>query len=249
MTVQPTPFPEIAPAHAALRFIDEWRDAQAAARPLDAFERMIAAFGMSGPCAAYSLGFGAFRTCKFIFNRLPEPLRSIFVGEIDMHGDPVVAASIARHAPFTFLQLGADRSSGFDLETVGALALECGVLDGLVVPVHGPFGYLGMVAMTAAEPVVLSPGDEAALAAACRAMFDIARRAANVETKARTARLTPREREGMSLVASGKTDDQIAQLLGVAPSTVRHHLDNAREKLGAASRAEAVALLALAGGL
>ena len=51
------------------------------------------------------------------------------------------------------------------------------------------------------------------------------------------------------MLVAGKTDDQIAQLLGVAPSTVRHHLDNAREKLDAASRAEAVALLALAGGL
>ncbi|BCW88631.1 HTH-type quorum sensing-dependent transcriptional regulator RpaR [Alphaproteobacteria bacterium SO-S41] len=247
MTIRPEPFPAIPRSQSALQFVDDWSDGGALPAALTAFEQAIAAFGLRAPCAAYSIGFGTGRTCKFLFNRLPEPLRSLFVGEIDVHGDPVVAASISRHRPFTFLELGADASAGFDLETVGALALQCGVIDGVVVPVHGPFGYLGMVAMVSAEPVALSPGDEATLAAAARCLFDIARRAANLETVSRTARLTPRERESMSLVAMGQTDDQIARTLGVAASTVRHHIDNARAKLDASSRAEAVALLAVSG--
>ena len=39
----------------------------------------------------------------------------------------------------------------------------------------------------------------------------------------------------------------LARELGVAASTVRHHIDNARAKLDASSRAEAVALLAVSG--
>lgn len=233
----------------ALRFVDSWSAGGRQADSLADFVAAIAPFGLASPCAAYSLGFGAQRTCKFLFNTLPEPLRSVFAGAIDIHGDPVVAASMSRHLPFTFLELGADPSSGFDLGTVGAIALECGVLDGLVVPIHGPFGYLGMVAMTSPSPVDLAPGETAALAAAARCLFDVARAAAQLDTLARSARLTQREREAMSLVAMGRTDEQIAAALGLAASTVRHHVDNARDKLGAASRAEAAALLAVSGGI
>ncbi|MFO1237321.1 MAG: helix-turn-helix transcriptional regulator [Alphaproteobacteria bacterium] len=77
----------------------------------------------------------------------------------------------------------------------------------------------------------------------------MARAAAQLDTLARSARLTQREREAMSLVAMGRTDEQIAAALGLAASTVRHHVDNARDKLGAASRAEAAALLAVSGGI
>ena len=233
----------------ALRFVDSWSAGGRQADSLADFVAAIAPFGLASPCAAYSLGFGAQRTCKFLFNTLPEPLRSVFAGAVDIHGDPVVAASMSRHLPFAFLELGADPASGFDLGTVGAIALECGVLDGLVVPIHGPFGYLGMVAMTSPSPVDLAPGETAALAAAARCLFDVARAAAQLDTLARSACLTQREREAMSLVAMGRTDEQIAAALGLAASTVRHHVDNARDKLGAASRAEAAALLAVSGGI
>jgi PAS domain S-box-containing protein len=54
--------------------------------------------------------------------------------------------------------------------------------------------------------------------------------------------LTPRERELLRLVALGSTGEQIATELALSPETVRTHLRNARRKLGARSRAHAVAL-------
>ncbi len=235
------------PIRLALRFVGDWTLSTSTSEAMAAFEEVLSGFSLFGACSAYSVGFGTTRTCKFLFNHLPEPLRSLFVGEIDVHGDPVVAASMSRHIPFTFLELGADPSAGFDLATVGALAVHCNVMDGLVVPVHGPFGYLGMIAMVSSAPVELGPDEKAAIAAAARCLFDIARQAANLDTLSRTAHLTQRERDAMSLVAMGRTDDQIARTLGVASSTIRHHVDNARTKLGAATRAEAVALLAVSG--
>ena len=53
--------------------------------------------------------------------------------------------------------------------------------------------------------------------------------------------LTPREREVLDLVAQGLTTPRIANELGIRPSTVRTHVEHAREKLGARTRAEAVA--------
>jgi DNA-binding CsgD family transcriptional regulator len=54
-------------------------------------------------------------------------------------------------------------------------------------------------------------------------------------------RLTRREREVLGWVARGKTNAEIAQLLWLAPSTVRKHLENVYAKLGVSTRTAAVA--------
>jgi DNA-binding CsgD family transcriptional regulator len=51
-----------------------------------------------------------------------------------------------------------------------------------------------------------------------------------------------REREILDLLADGATDDQIAAKLAVSPATVQTHVRNAKAKLGARTRAQAVAL-------
>jgi DNA-binding CsgD family transcriptional regulator len=53
--------------------------------------------------------------------------------------------------------------------------------------------------------------------------------------------LTSREREILSWVARGKTNAEIAQLLWLAPSTVRKHLENVYAKVGVSTRTAAVA--------
>jgi DNA-binding CsgD family transcriptional regulator len=53
--------------------------------------------------------------------------------------------------------------------------------------------------------------------------------------------LTAREREVMSWVGRGKTNEEIAERLWLAPSTVRKHLENVYTKLGVNNRTAAVA--------
>jgi RNA polymerase sigma factor (sigma-70 family) len=53
--------------------------------------------------------------------------------------------------------------------------------------------------------------------------------------------LTPREREVISYVAEGRTNDEVAHLLGISAQTVRKHLENAYEKLDVHTRTGAVA--------
>jgi DNA-binding response OmpR family regulator len=52
--------------------------------------------------------------------------------------------------------------------------------------------------------------------------------------------LNDREVETLTWVARGKTSAEIAQIVGVTKRTVDFHLDNARTKLGAATRTQAV---------
>jgi DNA-binding CsgD family transcriptional regulator len=55
--------------------------------------------------------------------------------------------------------------------------------------------------------------------------------------------LTPRERQILAWVARGKTNPEIAQILWVAPSTVRKHLENVYAKLGVHTRTAAAAFV------
>jgi len=56
------------------------------------------------------------------------------------------------------------------------------------------------------------------------------------------ARLTPREREVLELIARGLNNDQIADRLVIAPKTVRNHVTRIYSKLEVDSRAQAVVL-------
>ncbi|MGA8816402.1 MAG: response regulator transcription factor [Xanthobacteraceae bacterium] len=55
-----------------------------------------------------------------------------------------------------------------------------------------------------------------------------------------TVRLNDREVEVLTWVARGKTSMEIARILGLTKRTIDFHIDNARDKLGTATRTEAV---------
>ena len=59
--------------------------------------------------------------------------------------------------------------------------------------------------------------------------------------------LSQRERDVLAAVARGLETPEIATSLGIGPGTVRTHVENARRKLGARTRAQAIAI-AMAGG-
>ncbi len=56
-------------------------------------------------------------------------------------------------------------------------------------------------------------------------------------------RLTPRETGILELVAEGRSNAEVAQILWISPDTVRKHLENAYDKLGVHTRTAAVAAL------
>jgi DNA-binding CsgD family transcriptional regulator len=69
---------------------------------------------------------------------------------------------------------------------------------------------------------------------------DRAHRAA--QERGRASILSPREREVLSLLATGLTIPEIASELVLSPLTVRTHVRNAKDKLGARTTAHAVAI-------
>jgi DNA-binding CsgD family transcriptional regulator len=62
------------------------------------------------------------------------------------------------------------------------------------------------------------------------------------------ARMTARESEVLAWVAAGKSDWAIGRILNISDKTVNFHVENAKRKLGAVTRLQAV-VLAMRNGL
>jgi DNA-binding NarL/FixJ family response regulator len=90
---------------------------------------------------------------------------------------------------------------------------------------------------------VVARGDAMLAPAVTRRLIErFARRAPRPDAAERVAKLSPREREVLALVARGMTNSEIAIELVVAPATVKTHVARMLEKVGARDRVQAVAL-------
>ena len=113
------------------------------------------------------------------------------------------------------------------------------------------FGYMPFVFLTAltdrenelkgrqlgADDYVKKPVDFDVLVAIVNARLT---RAPRVDTRPNLVDLNEREIQTLTWAARGKTSTQIAQILGFTKRNVDFYIDNARHKLGAATRIQAV---------
>lgn len=123
----------------------------------------------------------------------------------------------------------------------------------IVMPLHLPRGQVAMLAwagpqtleeaealLVEAGPLLLAAGHY------FMALFARAARREPVPEGAR-ARLTRREWDCLRLTAQGYREAEVAEMNGIAATTVRYHLDNVAAKFGARSRTHAAAIAAQLG--
>ena len=84
-------------------------------------------------------------------------------------------------------------------------------------------------------------GDAELDPSAARTVFDDVRRAVQKEESVAFQELTRQEMEVLSLVAEGKTNREIADVLHLSEGTVRNYVSNILSKLDVSNRAEAAA--------
>jgi len=128
-------------------------------------------------------------------------------------------------------------------------AMSFGLRNGFVQPVHGPGGYLGVISASTREKAAdLRPDWQVRLRLLALCAHDQAANLSGARPLANPAeRLSPRELETLRWVADGRTDAEIGAILAISATTVRFHVDRARVKLEARTRAQAVARLAFFG--
>jgi LuxR family quorum sensing-dependent transcriptional regulator len=205
---------------------------------LVSFQRLAQGFGMNSFC----IGDPSPRTKRELRRwegNWPMAWYRRYASQNYFFHDPLVARVNVVSKPFRWSAAYA-RANGAG-QRLASEAREFGLREGLAIPIHGPRGVIA-AATIGTDHYDLSPGDEHALHMAT--LYLHARLTAlGAQAAPRAARaLTPRERECLSWVAAGKTDWEISQILNISEQTVHGYVQNALTKLGARTRAQAVAL-------
>ncbi|WP_284947093.1 LuxR family transcriptional regulator [Acidisoma cladoniae] len=211
---------------------------------------VYADFGFRSGAGGGWTGIGRGRAYRFYFNNWPQDWLERYTEHQAFFDDPIIEEAQRRMTPFLWSEIFPRGTLSASANTLLQMAYDYGWTDGLVIPVHGPAGYQGVVSLAAQRPLDLSASDisllwvmSLALHARCRTTPGLG------ESSSVRPQLTARELECMRWVASGKTDWEIAQLVAISASTVHFHVERVKKRLGTSSRTEATALLVLHGAL
>ena len=153
--------------------------------------------------------------------------------------DPVMRRIQSKQASFLWAE-----AASKDLEpaarTMFGEAAEFGLKDGFTVPMVTLDGALAAVSL--AGPAAEIPPEGRGMISLISA-FAIGRaiELCNRGSRRKLINLTEREVECLKWAADGKSEWEIGTILGVSEHTVDRHMANARRKLGARTRTQAIA--------
>jgi LuxR family quorum sensing-dependent transcriptional regulator len=155
--------------------------------------------------------------------------------------DPVVTELRRTVNPYSWSDVRARRDLSKSEKAILDEGREFAARDGLTIPIVSLSGSMSLFCPCGLEPN-LSERARAALEIIGIYADQALKRAilqGHREEPAHTP-LTPREREIMQWVATGKTDDEIGDILSIGATTVTSHVENAKQKLDAFRRTYAV---------
>ena len=173
-------------------------------------------------------------------SNVPEDWLEVYVDNDYLRDDAIARAALVNTAPFTWQ--AAKRKFA-----ISARALEIaegweahGCRDGITFPFLDPHNRMAVASIMTDRKVAIAPHLVIILQGIMPMVYD---RFWQLEAGKREqlAQLSGREVEVLKLVSGGKRLHEIAAILNVSFSTVRHHLRSASEKLGGTSLPHTVA--------
>jgi len=208
----------------------------------DLFRETIAPFGFD-TFASGELDLADRARNVFYLIDWPDAWRRFYITSGMIERDPLVDALATHTEPFTWSELRADGSlSATVAKTLDKATAFGGWVEGLVVPVSRSGRKVGLVSLVGRYRGV-APEAKAFLSLISVVLHGHVRSLVSHKGfAAPPVGLTPREIECLTLVARGKSDREISQALSIAAATAHEHVENAKRKLKADSRAETVAL-------
>ncbi len=111
--------------------------------------------------------------------------------------------------------------------------------EGLVLPVYRDKELVACFVFGGMKPET-SAMARSSLQVACHSAFEKLVDLRDRKTVPSASALTVRETQCLRYIASGHEDEEISQMLGISPRTVRFHVDSAKNKLSVGSRVQAV---------
>jgi LuxR family transcriptional regulator, quorum-sensing system regulator BjaR1 len=177
----------------------------------------------------------------FYIAEWPEAWRKLYIAANLVARDPIVEGARLYREPFTWTDLRRERRWDRAATEVFRLTAQHGWRDGLVVPVPRGGSCYGLVSLTGHTPL-LSVYARTHLGLASECLLGRVRSFGPPERfPASHSGFTQREIDALRLVALGYTDTEIATSLGISRITAHQHVEAARKRLQARSRASMVA--------
>jgi len=173
-----------------------------------------------------------------IFCTTDSPAVELFHAQVGFGDHPFTLQARSSEQPFVMSRLRARRAESSDEAWWKKMPDNLRGTDGIIVPVHD-HGELAWCVGFAGVDADLSPRALAVMSAAVHAGY--ARFHDLIDATTPKSPLSPRESECLRWVADGKTDREVGKILEISPRTVRFHINNAKTKLGVATRIQAVA--------
>lgn len=176
---------------------------------------------------------------RVLFNDMPEGFAEAFDSAGFSRDNPLVARALTEARPYTAAELWAMPLTVRQRRALAQINLSLDVLDGLMIPIRSERGLDGVVLLGGKAPE-LTPIVRSTLHVLAHCAYAQAE-SLRANPLKRGGLLSPREIECLRLAAAGKTDNEIGKILTISPRTTRFHIENAKKKLGVATRVQAVA--------
>ena len=225
------------------RALDFIEDVQLLTQVSDICERIsveLAWFGFTFVTVADMPGPGMDPHDGLLLNNRPADYNENYVRKNYIRKDPVLLALRRELQPFAWHDVRQQGLSHAQHRIIDE-GREFGATDGLVIPISTLSGRTSIFSPCGRDPN-LSPRARSAIEMIGIYSYQVLQRAMIRERRSNAAptSLTAREREVLTWVASGKSDDEIGMILGIARETVTTYVENAKRKLDATKRIYAV---------
>lgn len=161
--------------------------------------------------------------------------------------DAAVHRAMQHAAPFAWSEVEHQRLSRSSLRLFDDIRDALKIGGGLVIPVHDESGFAGVIALHHEDPG-LTLQQTAALKLIAIYGIECAKELHESDQGKRKLAspapcpLSARQREILAYAAAGKSETDTGQILGIAGSTVRDHLERVRDVLGVRTKTQAVAV-------
>jgi DNA-binding CsgD family transcriptional regulator len=222
-----------------LEFVEGVERLATTAEIMDAMGGLLKKHGFEYHCVSFLATATESLEDVLLSNRLPEEWLKLYIEKDYVHHDPAF-----RHAKTTVRPFRWFKDSPYDPERepyaaeVVQRAGDFGILDGFLIPVASTAGRVGQI-WFGGRTLDLPEHQMPALHLMAIYAFDRILRLHGSPALHR-ARLTPREREILTLVANGRSTWEIGEALHISSRTVKEHIKHLCSKLGAVTRTQAV---------
>lgn len=174
-----------------------------------------------------------------LFTNVPEPEVAKYRSRGYAAVDPIVQRTLRGDGPRLLSGLGEERLTALERKVLSSYHCASGVSDGLVIPVRRSVHPDGVIAFGGVRPQ-MSPSAQTALTVLGHCFYGRLEELLMATTRAPKPALSKRELEILAWVAKGKSDAETAIILGISERTARFHMANAKTRLNATTRVQAV---------